>query len=119
MAPGLFFAAVFIYSLSPAVAGDDVVTLTTPPKGKRTPLSNHDITKRQVTNTYETTSPLPLTQYKYPYEMIPEQVNPYPVGRGPQTGYNRCNSSTEGPTSQCQTLVVNTLVSLLFGGGSD
>ena len=30
-----------------------------------------------------------------------------PTGRGPQTGYNRCNSTTEGPTSQCQTSFVN------------
>lgn len=37
-------------------------------------------------STYETTSPLPLTDYFYPYDAIPEQVNPYQILRGPQTG---------------------------------
>jgi hypothetical protein len=29
--------------------------------------------------------------------------------RGPQTGYNICNSTTEGPNSQCQTSYLNTV----------
>ncbi|KAI5476721.1 macrophage activating glycoprotein, partial [Pseudohyphozyma bogoriensis] len=37
------------------------------------------------------------------------QVNPYAVGRGPQSGYNLCNSTTEGPDSQCQTAIINTI----------
>lgn len=45
----------------------------------------------------------PLTDYLYPYSAVPYQVNPFPPatagGRGPQTGYNRCNASTEGPNS--------------------
>jgi hypothetical protein len=55
----------------------------------------------------ETTSPLPLTDYHYTYPNVPEQVNPFPVGRGPQSGYNICNSTTEGPNSLCQTMFVN------------
>ena len=31
------------------------------------------------------------------------------LARGPQSGYNRCNSTTEGPDSLCQTLIVNAL----------
>jgi hypothetical protein len=55
----------------------------------------------------ETTSPLPLTDYHYTYPNVPEQVNPFPVGRGPQSGYNVCNSTTEGPDSLCQTMFIN------------
>ncbi|ORY92737.1 hypothetical protein BCR35DRAFT_7233 [Leucosporidium creatinivorum] len=57
----------------------------------------------------ETTSPLPLTQYTYAYADIPYKVNPYAVGRGPQSGYNQCNSTTEGPDSQCQTALLNSI----------
>lgn len=106
----LFAAAlVAVHSFTPAFASDDASTITTPPAPKRTPSSHHDIAKRQAT-TYETNSPLPLTQYLYPYSAVPDQVNPFPVGRGPQSGYNKCNSTTEGDNSQCQTLVVNSLV---------
>lgn len=115
MAARFFFAAalVAVYSFTPAVAGDNQATLTYPPFAKRTPWSHHDIAKRQAT---PTNSPLPLTDYQYPYSAIPEQVNPYPVGRGPQSGYNRCNSTTEGPTSECQTLIVNSLTDFCIWG---
>ncbi|GAA6060071.1 hypothetical protein JCM10212_003032 [Sporobolomyces blumeae] len=52
-------------------------------------------------------SPSPLTDYTYAYSAVPYQVNPYAVGRGPQSGYNQCNSTTGGPDSQCQTLIAN------------
>jgi hypothetical protein len=55
----------------------------------------------------ETTSPLPLTDYHYTYPNVPYQVNPFPVGRGPQSGYNQCNSTTENQNSLCQTMFVN------------
>ena len=107
MAARFFFAAALItvHSFTPAFATDDPSTLTTAPKAKRTPSE-----KRQAAPTYPTNSPLPLTQYQYPYSAVPEQVNPFPVGRGPQSGYNRCNSTTESLNSECQTLIVNTLV---------
>jgi hypothetical protein len=66
--------------------------------------------KRQVSGTpapVQTTSPLPLTDYHYTYPNLPEQVNPFDVGRGPQSGYNICNSTTEGPDSLCQTMFIN------------
>ncbi|BGP47864.1 hypothetical protein JCM10450v2_003729 [Rhodotorula kratochvilovae] len=53
------------------------------------------------------TSPLPLTDYTYSWGQQPYQVNPYAVGRGPQSGYNVCNSTTSGADAQCQTLVAN------------
>ncbi|GAA5970907.1 hypothetical protein JCM11641_004503 [Rhodosporidiobolus odoratus] len=52
-------------------------------------------------------SALPLTEYSYSYGSQPYQVNPYQSGRGPQSGYNICNSTTSGPDAQCQTLVAN------------
>ncbi|GAA5838788.1 hypothetical protein JCM5353_000191 [Sporobolomyces roseus] len=54
-------------------------------------------------------SPNPLTDYTYAYSAVPYQVNPYAVGRGPQSGYNQCNSTTSGPESNCQTLVANSI----------
>jgi hypothetical protein len=117
MAGRFFFAAalVAVHSFTPALADENPSTITTAPKAKRTPYSHHDIAKRQAGSSIETTSPLPLTDYQYPYSAIPEQVNPFAVGRGPQAGYNRCNSTTEGPTSECQTMEVNSLVCLPFG----
>jgi hypothetical protein len=103
---GLLFAAVVaVHSFVPAQAHESL-TAALP---RRSP-SHHDIAMRQAANTYETTSPLPLTEYNYPYSAIPEKVNPYAIGRGPQSGYNICNSTTEGADSQCQTMVVNSLV---------
>ncbi|GAA6053080.1 hypothetical protein JCM3770_000374 [Rhodotorula araucariae] len=52
-------------------------------------------------------SPLPLTDYTYSWGQQPYQVNPYAVGRGPQSGYNICNATTSGADAQCQTLVAN------------
>lgn len=37
------------------------------------------------------------------------QVNPYISLRGPQSGYNICNSTTLGADSECQTLIVNSV----------
>jgi hypothetical protein len=41
---------------------------------------------------------------------LPYQVYPFAVLRGPQIGYNQCNSSTMGPNSLCQTLIINSIV---------
>jgi len=61
-------------------------------------------------------APKPLTQYTYSYPNVPEQVNPFPVGRGPQSGYNICNSTTEGPQSQCQTGFLNSIADFCLWG---
>jgi hypothetical protein len=55
----------------------------------------------------------PLNQLSFPkptdapYQIYPATGIQYT--RGPQTGYNICNSTTEGPTSLCQTMYVNGL----------
>ncbi|KAJ7637107.1 hypothetical protein FB45DRAFT_977544 [Roridomyces roridus] len=54
-------------------------------------------------------TPLVSKHFAYP-SGIPYQVDPDPDSqsvRGPQMGYNLCNATTEGPTSECQTLVMN------------
>lgn len=106
----LVAALAAIHSFTPVRAVEDPATLTQPAPARRTPAAHHDPDLVQRATTYETTSPLPLTQYQYPYSALPYQVNPYPIGRGPQAGYNQCNATTEGPTSECQTMEVNSAV---------
>jgi len=55
------------------------------------------------------TTALPLTDYQFTYPNVPYKVNPFASGRGPQSGYNICNSTTEGPNSLCQTAFVNSI----------
>ena len=55
-----------------------------------------------------------LSTIQYAFTALPEQVYPFPVLRGPQFGYNICNSSTQGPNSLCQTLIVNSAVRLFL-----
>jgi len=53
--------------------------------------------------------PLASKTFSYPGG-IPYQVSGVDAGpRGPQSGYNLCNSTTEGPNSQCQTLLLNSI----------
>jgi len=59
---------------------------------------------------------LPLTQYSFQYPNLPEKVNPFDTGRGPQSGYNICNSTTEGPESQCQTMFLNSIEDFCLWG---
>jgi hypothetical protein len=59
-----------------------------------------------------TFAPTPLVSLSFPKPSdAPEKVWPdTPVyQRGPQTGYNICNSTTEGANSLCQTAYVNDL----------
>jgi hypothetical protein len=63
----------------------------------------------QVTLTFPAT---PLNQLTFaattdlPYQIYPDST---PYVRGPQVGYNICNSTTETQTSMCQTMWVNGL----------
>ncbi|KAF5374201.1 hypothetical protein D9758_004626 [Tetrapyrgos nigripes] len=45
----------------------------------------------------------PLVDKDVPYTAIPYRVDTHTDGRGPQSGYNICNSTTEGQDSLCQT----------------
>jgi len=50
--------------------------------------------------------PLASKHFNYP-DQIPYQVDPANGVRGPQQGYNLCNSTTENQQSMCQTAFVN------------
>ncbi|KAF8888460.1 hypothetical protein CPB84DRAFT_1786113 [Gymnopilus junonius] len=51
----------------------------------------------------------PLVDKNISWFNIPYQVDTDDTGRGPQLGYNICNSTTEGPDSLCQTSYLNSL----------
>ncbi|KAF8583016.1 hypothetical protein K439DRAFT_1634789 [Ramaria rubella] len=57
-----------------------------------------------------TTSLEPLASKKFTYPNVPYQVTGDQGGiRGPQAGYNLCNSTTENQQSMCQTMFLNDL----------
>ncbi|KAI0771331.1 hypothetical protein BD413DRAFT_714051 [Trametes elegans] len=53
-------------------------------------------------------TPLASKHFNYP-DQIPYQADPDDGVRGRQSGYNLCNSTTEGQDSRCQTAFVNHL----------
>jgi hypothetical protein len=69
-----------------------------------TPAPSPTVAKRQVAGGSGT--PI-LSTLKYAYTDLPYQVYPYQVLRGPQFGFNQCNATTLGDSSNCQTLVFN------------
>lgn len=74
------------------------------PDPQVTPPPTPTIAKRQVAGGGGT--PI-LSTLHYAYTELPYQVYPYAVLRGPQYGFNQCNASTLGSTSNCQTLIFN------------
>jgi len=57
-----------------------------------------------------------LTDKHYTYPDLPYQVDTDPTGRGPQSGYNICNSTTVGPNSQCQTSFIDSIADFCLWG---
>jgi hypothetical protein len=51
----------------------------------------------------------PLASKRFEYTALPYQADTSTGERGTQQGYNICNSTTEGPTSLCQTAVINSI----------
>ncbi|KAG8743480.1 hypothetical protein FRC10_011953 [Ceratobasidium sp. 414] len=51
----------------------------------------------------------PLTSKHYTWPNVPNQVSPEAIGRGPQFGFNICNSTTENQQSNCQTSFFNSI----------
>lgn len=74
--------------------------LITPAPTPTTP----DLDRRQVAGGPGT--PI-LSTLHFAFTDLPFQVYPFAVLRGPQFGFNICNSTTLGPTSNCQTLIFN------------
>ncbi|KAF8313988.1 hypothetical protein DL93DRAFT_2080433 [Clavulina sp. PMI_390] len=79
---------------------------------------SHTITARADATTSSIT-PLISHSYTYPGNDIPYQVDPNPTGRGPQFGYNICNSTTEGSNSDCQTAFDNNIADFCLWGPPD
>lgn len=100
----LLFALASVHSFTFVAATPDPLITPAP--------TTHDISERDGIAGGPGT-PI-LSTLEYPYTALPEQVYPFPVLRGPQIGYNICNSSTEGPNSLCQTLIVNSIVRFFF-----
>ena len=101
------FAVLHSFSLSVAFAAED--PQITPAPAEPTAA----LERRQVAGGSGT--PI-LSTLHFPFTALPEQVYPFPVLRGPQFGFNICNSTTLGPDSNCQTLVFNGPVSRAFFG---
>ncbi|KDE06562.1 hypothetical protein MVLG_03059 [Microbotryum lychnidis-dioicae p1A1 Lamole] len=51
----------------------------------------------------------PLAEQRFNYTNLPYQADSNDGPRGKQLGYNRCNSTTEGQSSMCQTSYINSL----------
>jgi hypothetical protein len=50
-----------------------------------------------------------LADQTYTYTALPYQVDTSDGERGPQSGYNICNSTTQNQNSLCQTGIINSL----------
>jgi hypothetical protein len=89
-------------------------TITPSPTVQPTIVRRQDAQSTLTTVDPSLPTPNPLVDYYFPYDKLPYKVNPYPYLRGPQSGYNLCNSTTAGDESQCQTLIVNSIVRDVF-----
>lgn len=54
-------------------------------------------------------SGVPLASKHFTWGALPYQADTDTGERGTQTGYNLCNSTTEGPSSLCQTAIINSI----------
>ncbi|GAA5846094.1 hypothetical protein JCM9279_004784 [Rhodotorula babjevae] len=51
----------------------------------------------------------PLAAKRFQWDNLPYKADTDNGVRGPQAGYNRCNETTQGPESMCQTAVINSI----------
>lgn len=65
------------------------------------------------------TTTTPLASKHFEWTALPYQADTDNGERGTQTGYNLCNSTTQGPTSLCQTAVINSIDDFCLWGPSD
>lgn len=61
------------------------------------------------TVTQDTGGDVPLASKHFEYPYLPQKADSGDGPRGTQQGYNRCNSTTLGPTSFCQTAIMNSI----------
>jgi hypothetical protein len=57
-----------------------------------------------------------LVGKQFLFRELPYQADTTSGDRGPQTGYNQCNSTTQGPGSMCQTLIANSIEDFCLWG---
>jgi hypothetical protein len=57
---------------------------------------------------------IPLASKHFDYNNLPYQADPDNGVRGTQSGYNRCNSTTENQQSLCQTAIINSIDDFCF-----
>jgi hypothetical protein len=60
-------------------------------------------------DTSTTSAAIPLASKHFDYNNLPYQADPDNGVRGTQSGYNRCNSTTENQKSLCQTAIINSI----------
>jgi len=58
----------------------------------------------------------PLASKRFDWNNLPEHADTDVGVRGPQNGYNRCNSTTEGQDSLCQTTHLNSIEDFCLWG---
>ncbi|KAF9647020.1 hypothetical protein BDM02DRAFT_3098834 [Thelephora ganbajun] len=61
------------------------------------------------TTTATSSSIVPLASKHFDYNNLPYQADPDTGVRGTQSGFNRCNSTTENQSSLCQTAIINSI----------
>ncbi|KIM23300.1 hypothetical protein M408DRAFT_332401 [Serendipita vermifera MAFF 305830] len=61
----------------------------------------------------------PLVSKSFTYTNLPYQADPDVGERGVQTGYNICNSTTEGQDSLCQTAIINSVDDFCLWGSPE
>lgn len=57
-----------------------------------------------------------LVGKRFAWRELPYQVDTTTGERGEQVGYNKCNDTTAGPDSMCQTLIVNSIKDFCLWG---
>jgi len=67
----------------------------------------------------QSTPTTPLASKKFEYTALPYQADTDDGERGHQTGYNICNSTTEGKDSLCQTAIINSIEDFCLWGPSE
>jgi hypothetical protein len=107
------FSSSFLVALLASVHSFTFVAATSEPRPQITPAPRSP-------NALEVRDPIAggsgtpiLSTLTFAYTDLPYQVYPYKALRGPQFGFNQCNSTTQGATSNCQTLIFNSIVRIL------
>jgi len=109
MAPAARSLVALAASLALAGAARATGTITSAPAATAAVLPRQDAATTSTCN-------FDLVYEDVPYSQIPYQVDYCTDGRGPQTGYNLCNATTQNQESLCQTIYLNNLADFCVWG---